>query len=148
MKFLILNGPNLNLLGSREPGVYGPESYEGLCRRVRDFAAAHGASADCFQSNHEGALIDAIHSARGTYEVEFPIWSAEDTSRLVFANRRERTELPASDGGRLFESNGFYWQLRSFLLCLLEGRKSPDDLRSALETMRLTDCLRERRERI
>ena len=68
MKFLILNGPNLNLLGSREPGVYGPESYEGLCRRVRDFAAAHGASADCFQSNHEGALIDAIHAARGTYD--------------------------------------------------------------------------------
>ena len=68
MKFLILNGPNLNLLGSREPGVYGPESYEGLCCRVRDFAAAHGASADCFQSNHEGALIDAIHAARGTYD--------------------------------------------------------------------------------
>ena len=68
MKFLILNGPNLNLLGSREPGVYGVESYEGLCRRVRDFAAAHGASADCFQSNHEGAIVDTIQAANGVYD--------------------------------------------------------------------------------
>ena len=45
MKFLIINGPNLNLLGKREPGIYGENSYESLCRRLKDFAAAHGASA-------------------------------------------------------------------------------------------------------
>ena len=50
MKFLIINGPNLNLLGQREPGIYGRENYESLCRRLKDFAAAHGAAADCFQS--------------------------------------------------------------------------------------------------
>ena len=54
MKFLILNGPNLNLLGRREPGVYGAESYESLCRRLKDFAAAPDSTADCFPSNHEG----------------------------------------------------------------------------------------------
>ena len=68
MKFLIINGPTLNLLGQREPGIYGRENYESLCRRLKDFAAAHGAAADCFQSNHEGAIIDAIHAAQGVYD--------------------------------------------------------------------------------
>ena len=68
MKFLILNGPNLNLLGSREPDVYGHTGYEALCAMLRERAAAMGAEADCFQSNHEGALIDAIHGAAGKYD--------------------------------------------------------------------------------
>ena len=68
MKLLIINGPNLNLLGKREPGIYGENSYESLCARLKDFAAAHGASAECFQSNHEGAVIDAIHAADGVYD--------------------------------------------------------------------------------
>jgi len=68
MKFLILNGPNLNLLGMREPGIYGEETYESLCKRLTDFAAAHGSTAVCFQSNHEGELIDAIHGAAGAYD--------------------------------------------------------------------------------
>ena len=68
MKFLIINGPNLNLLGRREPGIYGEENYESLCERLRAFAAARGATAECFQSNHEGAIIDAIHAADGVYD--------------------------------------------------------------------------------
>lgn len=68
MKFLILNGPNLNLLGQREPGVYGSESYQTLCDGLRTFAAAHGSTVECVQSNHEGALIDAIHAAQGVYD--------------------------------------------------------------------------------
>ena len=68
MKFLIINGPNLNLLGQREPGIYGRENYQGLCDRLRAFAAAHGASAECFQSNHEGAIVDAIQAAQGVYD--------------------------------------------------------------------------------
>jgi 3-dehydroquinate dehydratase-2 len=68
MKFLILNGPNLNLLGQREPGIYGTENYDYLCQLLQDHAQAHGAQAVCFQSNHEGALIDAIHDAQGEYD--------------------------------------------------------------------------------
>ncbi|MEG1720179.1 MAG: type II 3-dehydroquinate dehydratase [Pseudoflavonifractor sp.] len=68
MKFLILNGPNLNLLGKREPGLYGEETYAALCAHLETYAAAQGSSADCFQSNHEGALIDAIHAADGVYD--------------------------------------------------------------------------------
>lgn len=68
MKFLIINGPNLNLLGQREPDVYGPKTYDDLCGLVTEYAAGHGAAADCFQSNHEGAIIDAIHAAQGKYD--------------------------------------------------------------------------------
>ena len=68
MKFLIINGPNLNLLGQREPGIYGQENYQSLCERLRAFAAAHGSSAECFQSNHEGAIVDAIQAAQGVYD--------------------------------------------------------------------------------
>lgn len=68
MKFLIVNGPNLNLLGSREPGIYGSTGYEDLCAMLRAQAKALGAEAECFQSNHEGAIIDAIHAARGVYD--------------------------------------------------------------------------------
>jgi 3-dehydroquinate dehydratase-2 len=64
---LILNGPNLNLLGTREPAVYGSETLadvEALCRAE---AARHGATADCRQSNHEGQLVDWIHEAGRNY---------------------------------------------------------------------------------
>ena len=68
MRFLILNGPNLNLLGTREPAVYGKDTYQDLCRRLTVFAARHGSNATCFQSNYEGAIIDQIHQAPGTYD--------------------------------------------------------------------------------
>ena len=68
MKFLIINGPNLNLLGQREPEVYGREGYQTLCERLKAFAAAHGSTAECFQSNHEGAIVDAIQAAQGVYD--------------------------------------------------------------------------------
>ena len=65
MKLLILNGPNLNMLGVREPDIYGTDSYETLCRRVLDYAASRGAEAECYQSNHEGDLVDRIQAAYG-----------------------------------------------------------------------------------
>ncbi len=68
LRFLILNGPNLNLLGKREPGIYGETGYEALCQRLKDFAAKHQCTAECFQSNHEGAILDAIHAADGVYD--------------------------------------------------------------------------------
>ena len=65
MKLLIINGPNLNLLGIREPEIYGAETYETLCRRVLEHAAARGVEAEIFQSNHEGDLVDKIQAACG-----------------------------------------------------------------------------------
>jgi 3-dehydroquinate dehydratase-2 len=63
-KLLLLNGPNLNLLGTREPAVYGATTLADIEQAAQDQAAAAGASIACFQSNHEGALIDRIHAAR------------------------------------------------------------------------------------
>lgn len=63
-QILLLNGPNLNLLGSREPGVYGHQTLAEVQTAVSDAAAARGAALTCFQSNHEGALIDRIQAAR------------------------------------------------------------------------------------
>lgn len=68
MKFLVINGPNLNLLGSREPGIYGSTGYDALCAMLKEKATAMGASVECFQSNHEGAIIDTIHGAVGNYD--------------------------------------------------------------------------------
>lgn len=62
---LIVNGPNLNLLGTREPSIYGSASLEDVEREVARSAASLGWDAEFLQSNHEGVLIDAIHSARG-----------------------------------------------------------------------------------
>lgn len=64
MSILLLNGPNLNLLGTREPHIYGADTLADVEQRFVDEAAALGWKAACFQSNHEGALIDRIHAAR------------------------------------------------------------------------------------
>ena len=63
-KILLLNGPNLNLLGTREPQVYGHDTLADVEGRAAALGTARGVAVDCFQSNHEGALIDRIHAAR------------------------------------------------------------------------------------
>lgn len=63
-KLLLLNGPNLNLLGTREPAVYGSTTLADIEHAATAQADAAGATLSCFQSNHEGALIDRIHAAR------------------------------------------------------------------------------------
>ncbi|MBC8058807.1 MAG: type II 3-dehydroquinate dehydratase [Rhizobiales bacterium] len=63
-QILLLNGPNLNLLGTREPEVYGRKTLADVEATAQRMGAARGAAIACFQSNHEGALIDRIHAAR------------------------------------------------------------------------------------
>ncbi|MBQ0932874.1 type II 3-dehydroquinate dehydratase [Ideonella sp. 4Y16] len=64
MRVLLLNGPNLNLLGTREPHIYGADTLADVEKRFSDEAAALGLQAECFQTNHEGQMIDRIHAAR------------------------------------------------------------------------------------
>src|SRR3954452_24770446 len=65
-KVLVLNGPNLNLLGTREPEIYGSATLANVEQLAADIAAGHGWTVECLQSNHEGELVDAIHRARSS----------------------------------------------------------------------------------
>jgi 3-dehydroquinate dehydratase-2 len=63
-RILVLHGPNLNLLGTREPGIYGPDTLADIDRRLKQQGQAAGATVECFQSNHEGELIDRVQAAK------------------------------------------------------------------------------------
>lgn len=65
MKILVINGPNINLLGLREPDVYGKNTFADLCRSVEAHAKARGVEVELYQSNHEGDLVDKIQAAYG-----------------------------------------------------------------------------------
>ena len=68
MKLLILNGPNLNMLGVREPAIYGRQDFKALEAFIRETSAAEGIECELFQSNHEGALVDKIQEAWGVFD--------------------------------------------------------------------------------
>ena len=68
MKLLIINGPNLNLLGLREPDIYGRQDYAQLCQFVLDACQEAGVEGEVFQSNHEGAIVDQIQAAYGKFD--------------------------------------------------------------------------------
>ncbi len=68
MKILVINGPNINMLGIREPGVYGTQSYADLLSLLERTAANNGLSIEHFQSNHEGAIVDRIQQALGLFD--------------------------------------------------------------------------------
>jgi len=68
MKLFVINGPNLNMLGIRQPEIYGCEDYAALEKLVRDTCASMGIAVTLFQSNHEGAIVDAIQDAYDVYD--------------------------------------------------------------------------------
>ena len=65
MNILVINGPNLNMLGIREPEIYGKATYADLCRLIEDHAKKLGITVTLYQSNHEGDLVDAVQQAYG-----------------------------------------------------------------------------------
>lgn len=68
MKILIINGPNLNMLGLREPEIYGKRDYAALCDFIESVCAENGVECELFQSNHEGAIVDKIQEAYGVFD--------------------------------------------------------------------------------
>jgi len=85
-QILVLHGPNLNLLGSREPEVYGHDTLDDVNTRLQTLAREAGAHCTCFQSNHEGALVDRIQQA-GSEGVEFIIINAAAYTHTSIAIR-------------------------------------------------------------
>ena len=68
MKILVINGPNLNLLGIREPDIYGRETYKDVCLKIKAYAENACVEVEIFQSNHEGAIVDKIGEAYGVFD--------------------------------------------------------------------------------
>ena len=68
MKILVINGPNLNMLGIREPDIYGKQDFEALQKYIRECADALSLKVTLFQSNHEGEIVDVIQAAYGVYD--------------------------------------------------------------------------------
>lgn len=68
MKLMIINGPNINMLGIREPDIYGKQSYRELCDFIETLCAVEGLEATLYQSNHEGEIVDCIQSCYGVYD--------------------------------------------------------------------------------
>jgi len=68
MKILVINGPNINLLGLREPEIYGHHDYAALLAWIHEVCTELGAEVECMQSNHEGAIVDAIQAAYGQFD--------------------------------------------------------------------------------
>ena len=65
MKILVINGPNINMLGIREPAIYGDRNYDALVAYIKDVCQRENIEVECYQSNHEGVLVDIIQSALG-----------------------------------------------------------------------------------
>lgn len=82
---LVLNGPNLNLLGMREPGIYGSDSYDAVCQRIEQHAQSRGLTVEFYQSNSEGALIDRLHACIG--QVDGVIFNAGAYTHTSYALR-------------------------------------------------------------
>lgn len=68
MKILVINGPNLNMLGIREPSHYGRETYADLVKKIENYCEQKGIYCECYQSNHEGDLVDKIQEAYGKFD--------------------------------------------------------------------------------
>ncbi|ABY24514.1 3-dehydroquinate dehydratase [Renibacterium salmoninarum ATCC 33209] len=93
--FLVLNGPNLNLLGTREPAVYGTATLDEVNELCIETAEALGFSVECIQSNHEGDLIDAIHAARGTADGIVINAGAYSHTSIALRDAISSVQLPA-----------------------------------------------------
>ncbi len=95
MKLLLLNGPNMQLLGSREPDIYGRTTYAELIARLHAFARRHDIELSCLQSNHEGELVDAIGAARDACDGIVINPAAFSHTSLAIHDALKAVDLPA-----------------------------------------------------
>ena len=98
MKILVLHGPNLNLLGEREPEVYGRTTLAEIDARLVELGAQRGASVEAFQSNHEGVLIDHIQAARSTHDGVIINPGGLTHTSVSLRDALSASQLPVSEG--------------------------------------------------
>ncbi len=94
MRVLVLHGPNLNLLGSREPAIYGTTTLPEIDRSLASLGASLGASVECRQSNHEGVLLDWVHQAAESFDGLLVNFGALSHSSLALADALRAVPLP------------------------------------------------------
>ena len=97
MKFLILNGPNLNLLGLREPDIYGRQTYADLAAFVQAVCAREGIECEVRQSNHEGVLVDWIQEAYGKFDGIVMNPAAYTHTSVALLDALKAVSLPAAE---------------------------------------------------
>ena len=97
MKLLVINGPNLNLLGRREPAIYGSKSYAALCEHVKATADALGIQVEIMQTNHEGVIVDAIQDALGKYDGIVINPAAYTHTSVAIADAIAAVEIPTAE---------------------------------------------------
>ena len=97
MKILVINGPNLNLLGVREPGIYGEETYDDLCRMIREKADALGVEVSLFQSNDEGGIVTRIQQAMGKEDAIVINPAAYTHTSIAILDALKAVRLPAAE---------------------------------------------------
>ncbi|MBY6042659.1 type II 3-dehydroquinate dehydratase [Phaeobacter italicus] len=93
-KILVMNGPNLNLLGTRQPEVYGSETLTMVEERCVAYGKQVGMEVTCMQSNHEGVLLDAIHAAKGVYDAVILNAGAYTHTSIALMDAIYSVELP------------------------------------------------------
>lgn len=97
MKFLVINGPNLNLLGRREPDIYGKRDYAALCEHIQASAAQHDVAVNIMQTNHEGVIVDAIQDALGKYDGIVINPAAYTHTSVAIADAIAAVEIPTAE---------------------------------------------------
>lgn len=95
MKILVINGPNLNMLGIREPKIYGSESYETLVVKIKTHCAMRGAEVKIFQSNHEGDIVDEIQRAYGNADAIVINPAAYTHTSVAIADALKAVSIPS-----------------------------------------------------
>lgn len=95
MKLFVLNGPNLNMLGIREPGIYGSQNYDALVAYIQEVCQREGIEVECFQSNHEGVMVDIIQSAYGKADAIVINPAAYTHTSVAILDALKAVNLPA-----------------------------------------------------
>ena len=96
-KLLVINGPNLNMLGIREPNLYGKGTYKDLVELIEATAKELGCEVECYQSNHEGAIVDKIQSAYGVFDAIIINPAAYTHTSIAILDALKAVAIPAAE---------------------------------------------------